>query len=201
MIFDLTPVSETAHSVTLSWEDTVASIASITAELTTLQSALATAKVATDLAFTNANQSIVQILSDVSSLTAAPATISSALSATAGVKVSATVVHLTGPVESSSGTIVTYGKTITDSNGTVWGLTAGVQITKNGAIDSVTAKVTELAYVNHVIWQCSTNGNAISTPGWWYWNGTAWIAGADPITKENLSTTDTVLAWLGNSAP
>jgi hypothetical protein len=65
---------------------------------------------------------------------------------------------------SPSGTVVLAGSssTITSADGTVWGLSAatavpasGVQVVRNGKTDIHTAHVTEIAWVNGVIWQAA----------------------------------------------
>lgn len=59
------------------------------------------------------------------------------------------------PVVSPNDTVVLAGSTaaITDAAGNKWTITSGGQIAVNGTIDAVTYKVTELAYVNGVVWQ------------------------------------------------
>jgi len=57
--------------------------------------------------------------------------------------------------ESASGMAIFTGSTaaIVDAAGNAWTVTAGGQVAVNGVIDSMTAKVVELAYVKGIIWQ------------------------------------------------
>jgi hypothetical protein len=58
--------------------------------------------------------------------------------------------------------------TITDANGNTFFITSSGKIAINGTVDGTTANVTELAYVNHVLWQENTAGNwynFLGTPG------------------------------------
>lgn len=59
------------------------------------------------------------------------------------------------PVVSPNDTIVLAGSTaaITDAAGNKWTITSGGQVAVNGTVDAATYKVTELAYVNGVVWQ------------------------------------------------
>jgi hypothetical protein len=59
------------------------------------------------------------------------------------------------PVVSPNDTVVLAGSTaaITDAAGNKWTITSGGQIAVNGVVDPVTYRVTELAYVNGVVWQ------------------------------------------------
>jgi hypothetical protein len=59
------------------------------------------------------------------------------------------------PSVSPNDTILAAGSTsvITDASGNTWGITSGGQIAVNGVVDSITANVIRLAYVNGEIWQ------------------------------------------------
>jgi hypothetical protein len=77
--------------------------------------------------------------------------------------------------ESSEGTTVTtVGPGITDSNGTVWTLTAnlndgnGQRVARNGVKDLNTSQVVELAYHNRLLYQLNSSGN------WYVWQNVAW---------------------------
>jgi hypothetical protein len=68
---------------------------------------------------------------------------------------------------------------ITDSSGNAWTITSGGQVAINGAADTTTGNVTELAYVNGEVWQENTGG--------WWWGKTsptaAWSPGAGTMTS------------------
>ena len=66
---------------------------------------------------------------------------------------------------SPSGSTVPPLGSLTDASGNIWGIVNG-QVAKDGVVDTSTAKVVELAYVNGVIWQKNQNND------WWAW-GTA----------------------------
>ncbi|MBS0640052.1 MAG: hypothetical protein JSS43_09285 [Proteobacteria bacterium] len=61
----------------------------------------------------------------------------------------------TKPVASPNDTLVHAGATtsITDAAGNKWTITASDQVAVNGTVDATTARVTELAYVDGVVWQ------------------------------------------------
>jgi hypothetical protein len=83
---------------------------------------------------------------------------------------------------SSSGTVLSAPAGITDGGGTVWNLAAsshnGLQVVRNGVVDSRTSNVTLLLYYQGKIYQ-RNNQN-----GWWYWDqsqGYPWVsASGDP---------------------
>jgi Glycosyl hydrolase family 26 len=96
------------------------------------------------------------------------------------------------PAESANGLTVPPATSITDANGVSWTLVAsaksGNQIAKNGVVDPITGNVTQLVYVNHVIWQ-----QAVGL--WWSWVNNAWTAG---VTNSPLATpTPTPVAGSG----
>jgi hypothetical protein len=81
--------------------------------------------------------------------------------------------------ESAEGTLVTDTKgQIIDAKGDKWTLVNsqnnGMQIARNGNVDSVTALVTMMLYHGHTVYQTSPNPSTISTPGWWSWSGSQW---------------------------
>jgi hypothetical protein len=81
---------------------------------------------------------------------------------------------------SPNDTVVTkVGPTITDSSGNVWALTAGGQVSLNGAVLSYTANVVELAYVSGTVWQLNAGGN-------WYSFTSTGALGAGPTTASPL---------------
>jgi hypothetical protein len=64
---------------------------------------------------------------------------------------------------SADGTVVMAGSidAITDASGNAWTITSGGQVATNGAADTVTSNVTEIAYVSGTIWQENTDNM------WW----------------------------------
>lgn len=63
--------------------------------------------------------------------------------------------------QSSNGTTIPPATVIVGSDGTQWGLSGG-QVTVNGTVDTTTANVIEMAYVNALVWQESSDNL------WWY---------------------------------
>ena len=90
---------------------------------------------------------------------------------------------------SANDTAVMAGSTaaITDASGNKWTITSGAEVAFNGTAISGTANVTELAYVNGVVWQENSAGN-------WYsivdTNG-VFSAGAGPTATSPLPATPT----------
>jgi hypothetical protein len=87
-------------------------------------------------------------------------------------------------LESTNDTVdTTNGPIIVDAHGQSWSITGGIgqqdsRVALNGAADSSTYYVKELAYVNHTLWQ-------ENTAGWWYsWNNPGWSSGTQtsPLT-------------------
>jgi Cellulase (glycosyl hydrolase family 5) len=68
---------------------------------------------------------------------------------------SATSTPTPTPTPSANDTVVKAGSTaaITDASGNLWTITSGGQVAVNGAADTTTANVVEIAYVNGVVWQ------------------------------------------------
>lgn len=99
-----------------------------------------------------------------------------------------------GATPSANDTVVTgTAAAITDTAGNTWTITAGGQVAVNGAADTTTSNVVELAYVNGAIWQENT-GNL-----WWSksapadaWAGGAGIA-TSPLPAFTASANDTVV--------
>jgi hypothetical protein len=85
--------------------------------------------------------------------------------------------------ESSDKTVVLAGKggSIVDTLGDTWTITAKGQIAKNGTTDTVTNSVTQLAYVNHSLWQVNTSKD------WYQWLGTKWSAGTKTSPLPTIS--------------
>jgi hypothetical protein len=85
-----------------------------------------------------------------------------------------------GLAESADGTTIPTAMQIIDSHSDVWTLVTnpnasiGVQIARNGTVDTPTNQVTLLLYFNHVVSQQAHNL-------WWSWVGGAWLEiGGDP---------------------
>lgn len=72
---------------------------------------------------------------------------------------------------SPSGTTIPSASRIVDSSGTVWTLTSGHQIAKNGTVDPVTANVVLLLYYSGVIYQ---EAGTTAPYGWWSWTSGSW---------------------------
>jgi hypothetical protein len=86
-----------------------------------------------------------------------------------------------GGGESANCTVLTspQGAPIVDAAGNKWTLVStttanGVEIYENGQYSTGTALVTELVYLNHVVWQEADGG------GWWSWVNGAWQSGSNP---------------------
>jgi hypothetical protein len=101
---------------------------------------------------------------------------------------------------STNDTVVTNGSAaaIIDSTGSKWTVTGGV-VDKNGAPAGDSAQVTEIAYVNHVIWQEN------SSKLWWSWTGVGWSSGGgtatSPLPTGLLPTTPLPSGTAGTPAP
>jgi hypothetical protein len=79
---------------------------------------------------------------------------------------------------SVSGARIPSATEITDQQSNVWTVSSGV-ILENGIKAGYSAYVSQLLYVNGVIYQQNTAG------GWWSWNGSTWVGAKDP---RNVST-------------
>ncbi len=79
---------------------------------------------------------------------------------------------------STNDTVVTNGSSaaIVDGNGDRWTVAGGV-VDRNGTPAGNSAAVTEIAYVNNVIWQEN------SSKLWWSWTGVAWSSGTGTVTS------------------
>jgi hypothetical protein len=73
------------------------------------------------------------------------------------------------------GTTIPSATQIVDASGDVW-IVAGGVVYENGALAGYSNNVTLLLYENATIYQENSAG------GWWSWNGTTWVASADPLT-------------------
>ncbi len=90
---------------------------------------------------------------------------------------------------SANDTVVKLGSTaaIIDASNNKWTITAGGKVAVNGATDTTTANVRELAYVNGKVWQENANGL------WWGKTspGTSWSPNAGTATSP-LPTSVTI---------
>jgi hypothetical protein len=75
---------------------------------------------------------------------------------------------------------------IVDSSGTIWTVVGGV-VLANGNPAGYSKSVIELAYVNGMIYQENGDQN------WWGWNGSTWIASANPLTASTQSPSGTTI--------
>ncbi len=86
-------------------------------------------------------------------------------------------------VQSANNTVI-YGSsgTIIDASGNVWSINSAGQVTINGAADTTTSHVGELAYVNGLVWQSNNQGL------WWSKAapGAAWEPPAGITTNPTL---------------
>jgi hypothetical protein len=90
-------------------------------------------------------------------------------------------------VESKNGaTISSSTGSLVDSSANIWTLvssaTSGLQIARNGTVDTATANVTLLLYSNKVIYQQNSAG------GWWSWSSNAWQSTGDPRGAASVPT-------------
>ena len=76
---------------------------------------------------------------------------------------------------SVSGARIPSATEITDQQANVWTVSSGV-ILENGIKAGYSANVSQLLYLNGVIYQKNTAG------GWWSWNGSSWAGAKDPRT-------------------
>ncbi|HBK08186.1 MAG TPA: hypothetical protein DDZ81_20430 [Acetobacteraceae bacterium] len=61
--------------------------------------------------------------------------------------------------QSADNTVIYYGSgTITDAYGNVWSIDSAGQVTIDGVADPTTSHVSELAYVNGLVWQANNQG-------------------------------------------
>jgi hypothetical protein len=111
-----------------------------------------------------------------------------------------TVDPIPGQVASANNTIVTViagqpATSITDASGNAWSIVNGA-VTLNGVVDSTTANVVELAYVNGLIWQENVNHL------WWSKNKPSdqWAPGPGTSTDPVLNTTRTWIGGMGSFA-
>ena len=90
---------------------------------------------------------------------------------------------------SPNDTVVKLGSTaaITDAAGNLWTITAGGQVAVGGVADTTTGAVTEIAYVNGVIWQENASAN-------WYSKTSPAAPWSAATTVSPLPATQTYLA-------
>ena len=90
------------------------------------------------------------------------------------------------PATSADGTTVTgtSGQIVSDAHN-VFAINAAGHITENGAAMTGTAQVTELAYLNHTLYQEATAQNQ-----WWSFNETtnAWTPTSNPLSASGSTT-------------
>jgi len=94
--------------------------------------------------------------------------------------------------------VTTAGPAITDTHGNQWTITGGGQVAVNGAADTATSAVKELAYVNGQIWQENQTGlwreKAVPADAWAPSSGTAInpLPSSGQQTMALTSTTATI---------
>lgn len=91
-------------------------------------------------------------------------------------------------IESTNSSSLTTAA-IVDASGNVWTLvkstSSGLQVARNGVVDTTTANVVEIAYVNHKVYQKNSAGN------WWYYAAGKWVATSNPLGKPTPTPTPT----------
>ncbi len=105
---------------------------------------------------------------------------------------------------SLNNTVVAAGSwgAIIDARGNRWTISSQRAVLENGLFAGFTANVTEIAYVNGVVWHENSAGS------WYQWTGTGWLAGNNPLPVVSdttiltaiqtvLSNQKTILAALG----
>ena len=109
------------------------------------------------------------------------------------------------PTPSPNDTVVKLGSTaaITDANKVKWTITAGGQVAVNGAADTATSNVIELAYVNGTIWQENASklwwGKATPAAAWAPDPGTA-ISPLPVVTPTPTASPNDTVVNLGSTA-
>jgi hypothetical protein len=97
---------------------------------------------------------------------------------------------------SANNTVVTtVGPKITDSVCNVWTLSAGAQVVLNGVTQGSTLNVIKLAYVSSTFWQENASLN------WFFWNGSGYTAGSNPLPATETLTINTILNQTTASFP
>jgi hypothetical protein len=94
--------------------------------------------------------------------------------ANGGTTASCTAAAIVKPSVSASGTTIPSATQIVDTSGAVWTVSGGV-IYKNGGTAGYSANVTQLLYMNGVIYQQN------AAKSWWSWNGGGWVDAASPV--------------------
>ena len=97
------------------------------------------------------------------------------------------------PTETTSGTFVTTVGTIILASRTPgqasapgapldqWQINPDLSLSVNGSYDGTSANVAAMYYSGHFMYHTSPNSNQLGdVPGWWRWDGTAWIDVHDP---------------------
>jgi len=62
-----------------------------------------------------------------------------------------------------------------------WTINSSAQMVLNGVANGSTANVMQAYYHNHTVFIQQSSGNAFGSPGWWSWNGAAFVAVANPL--------------------
>jgi endoglucanase len=102
------------------------------------------------------------------------------------------------PTQSPNDTVLkpNTGGAIVDASGNKWTITGTGQVAVNGVVDTTTARVTELAWVNNKIWQENASnlwwGKTSSTAAWSPNAGTATSPLSTTVTISLLETSATV---------
>lgn len=87
------------------------------------------------------------------------------------------------PSANDSVITVSGGGSLVDGSGNVWTITSAGAVQENGANAGYSANVSELAYVNGVIWQENTSNL------WWGWSNGGWNTGNGTATSPLPSVT------------
>lgn len=107
-------------------------------------------------------------------------------------------------VVSANDTVIQLGSTatLTSPDGTIWGLSAGGVVTKNGALDITSANVNQIALVNGVVWQESHGlwwGAMSGTSGWNAGPAAGTAVSPLPVAATTLATVQSELTSAQNA--
>lgn len=91
---------------------------------------------------------------------------------------------------SPNGTVLKIGQpgVIIDSFGNQWWISAQGAVLVNGLKANYSANVVAIAYVSATVWQENSSSQ------WYFWNGSNWIAGANPLPDPTLSLLQQLLS-------
>lgn len=84
------------------------------------------------------------------------------------------------PSQSADGTTVPPASQIVDAGGGTWTVSNGV-VYLNGSTAGYSANVTQLVYKDGKVYQQNSAG------GWWYWDGSGWVASGDPMGDGSIT--------------